>query len=185
MTKKKTKYNLISIGHVCHDLLEDKYILGGSVSYASALSSSIGKPSAIITSFGNDFQFTEFFDRHNISVINQESEATTIFQNVYIGDDRWQYLRSRADSIDNALILESSMDADILLLCPIADEVDINVLPGIKNDLLGVTIQGWLRKWDSEGRVSSKSMDWEKLSNADFVFLSYEDLGDQKISYLN
>ena len=44
------------------------------------------------------------------------------------------------------------------------------------NSLIAATIQGWLRKWDENGKVSPKEMDWEILKNVNIVFMSEDDI---------
>lgn len=159
---------------------DDVYVLGGSVSYASNYASGQEIATQIITSFSDDFLYRAFLEKRGISIINQAAISTTIFQNVYIAGDRWQYIRARAEDLSNDLIHNQCQDSQVVLLCPIADEIDPSIITELNNPIIGATIQGWLRQWDEEGKVTAKPMNWEALSKADFVFLSYEDISQQQ-----
>ena len=46
------KTNVLCIGHVCHDKMDNGYKLGGTVSYASLFAAQLGGNTEIITSAG-------------------------------------------------------------------------------------------------------------------------------------
>ena len=67
----------------------------------------------------------------------------------------------------------------IVLLGPIAQEVDPALASAFPGSLLGVVPQGWMRRWDAQGHVSRQ--DWHSaaivLAGAQALILSDEDLG--------
>ena len=79
------------IGHVCHDVILGGYAPGGAAYYAGLLAHRLSYQSAILTSFGEDFQFASQFGGIDLHVV--PSPETTVFENIYHPDgQRIQYL---------------------------------------------------------------------------------------------
>lgn len=174
-----SKLKYLSIGHCCHDLVDDGYVLGGTASYASMLAKRLGVDSHILTSYGDDFLFEKEFVDSNIPLNNCKADETTIFKNEYVGGQRTQTILARANTIGVEDLREYNEQFDIAHICPIADEVETNILHKLSNDTITlVTPQGWLRQWDNDGKVSYKEIDWSLLSGVDFVIISDEDVPD-------
>jgi sugar/nucleoside kinase (ribokinase family) len=88
-------------------------------------------------------------------------------------------LRAQATRIDLSQVPRAWRQASIIHLGPIASEVD-SVLPNnFSPALFGITPQGWMRQWDTQGRVSPAL--WQDaelaLKQAGAVVLSREDVG--------
>ena len=65
----------------------------------------------------------------------------------------------------------------IVLLGPVANEVDPKLLAQFPRSLVGLSVQGWLRQWDREGRVfASPPVLPKETAGAQVVFLSRQDL---------
>ena len=62
------------------------------------------------------------------------------------------------------------------MFCPIADEVDLDLLEYFPNAMKAATIQGWLRDWGEDGKVFPKSIEWQKLSPLDLLVFSDADI---------
>jgi len=182
----KSQVQFVSVGHCCHDKLDDKFILGGSASYASFVAQQLKCKSSIITSFGPDFLFRSEFERFGIELKYIPSIHTTIFENTYLPQGRVQYIHNTAAYISKDEINDSEMPADILLLCPIANEVDIDILDLYPNSLKGASIQGWLRSWGRDKKINSSIMDWSLLAGLDIVIISQEDIeySKQKLRHI-
>jgi len=165
----------LAVGHVCMDKIETGFVLGGSASYCCLYAHALGLQSEMITSYGKDFLFEESLK--NISITNYSASQTTIFQNIYAGEQRTQFLLGKANDlfIDNQLI--SKKTSKIIHLCPLADELFFKEKIETEQ-LVCMTIQGWLRARDQSQKVTFKMMDFEVLQNADIVVLSTEDLPD-------
>lgn len=166
----------LSIGHTCHDRLGARNILGGTASYASLVAKQLGLKTGILTSVGDDFAFFDFFEKNGIQVWNKKAARTTVFENIYQNGQRTQYLHARAETLFADDVPAECLPAKIVLFCPIADEVDFSIFEKFPHALKGATIQGWLRQWDKNGKVSPKEMDWPQLAAADVVIMSDADI---------
>ena len=185
--------DFLCIGHACHDRLGERNILGGTASYSSLVAKQLGLKTGILTSVGGDFGFFDFFEKNSIQVWNKPAERTTVFENIYRNNDvmtpdamtnddndknrqRIQYLHARAETLFADDVPAECLAANIVLFCPIADEVDFSVFRKFPHALKGATIQGWLRQWDDDGRVFPKKIDWPQLAAADVVIMSDADI---------
>lgn len=166
----------LCIGHCCHDKLEDRNVLGGTASYASLVAGRLGMKTGILTSLGPDFEFFRVFEERNIQVFSKSADKTTVFENIYRNGLRTQYLHERSATIYPDDVPAAWQSAPVVQFCPIADEVDFSLLRAFPNALRAATIQGWLRKWDSEGKISPKAMDWQQLAALDIVIMSDADI---------
>ena len=168
----------LAIGHTCHDWTSSGYILGGTASYVSLFAKKLENRVGIVTSYGVDFEFKETFK--DISIQNISAEKTTVFKNTYLASGREQYLLSRASTILAKDIPLDWQSAKMVHIGPIANEVDFSVINLFKNSIVCICPQGWMRRWDDDGKVFYKMIkDWEKLKQADLLILSQEDLGNQ------
>lgn len=164
------------VGHCCHDRHDDRNVLGGTVSYAALVARQLGQQTAVLTSTGPDFEFMEVFQENNIEVKQVAAARTTVFENIYRENSRIQYLHARASTLLPEHVPDHWRSAPVVQFCPIADEVDFSLLRAFPGSLTAATIQGWLRKWDQQGLVSPKSMDWQQLRGLDIVVMSDADI---------
>jgi len=147
----------------------------------------LGFRAGIVTASGKETSLEALNGIHLISI---ESRGSTTYENIYAKREhgRVQYLRAQAARIDLNTVPETWKRASIIHLGPIASELD-SVLPNdFSPALLGITPQGWMRQWDSEGRVSPTQ--WKNsepaLAQAGAVVLSREDVGgdDELIEHM-
>ena len=170
------KPDFLCIGHCCHDLKEGRKVLGGTASYASIVAKKLGRNPSVFTTVGRDFQFFNTFKELGIPFYYKLSKATTQFENRYSDGKRQQTIISRADDITTDDIPKAYRKIPVILIGPIADEIDARLIEFFNYGLVGVVIQGFLRSWDGSGKVVPKMMDWATLKYADIVFLSDEDI---------
>ncbi len=170
----------LCIGHFCHDLHEEAYLLGGTASYSSLLAQSMGYATAVLTSTGDDFAFSHQFQAAGIQVCNKPAPHTTVFKNHYSNGQRVQTIYRRAHTLYATDLPPDWQYPTLVLFCPIANEVDFSLLQRFPKSLKGACLQGWLRQWDEQGRISPKSMDWEQLKHLDVVIMSEEDIRDNE-----
>jgi sugar/nucleoside kinase (ribokinase family) len=176
MTVKENDIQYLCIGHSCHDMLNDKNILGGTTSYSSIVVKQLGLKVGVLTSVGNDFEFFDVFEKQNILFHNKRADKTTVFENIYEGTKRIQFIHARGETLYPKDVPAEWLNVPVVQFSLIADEADFSLLKTFPNALVGVTIQGWLRKWDEKGRVSAKAMDWVQLKAANLVIMSDADI---------
>jgi sugar/nucleoside kinase (ribokinase family) len=164
------------IGHVAHDLTPSGPRLGGTVSFAALTAHALGLRVGVVTAAGSETSLEPLKD---IPVISIESPQSTTFENIYTKNGRVQYLRAQASPIDFNSVPESWQRSPIIHLAPIANEIDSILPKQFSPTLLGITPQGWMRQWNSEGRVAPRT--WTNaesaLMQADAVAFSREDVG--------
>lgn len=166
----------LCIGHACHDVKGNSFILGGTASYSSMAATRLGAKAAAWVSCGDDFLFESVFSSNNIDFYKQKAPETTIFENIYRNGHRTQYLRAHAETMDFTQMPKHLTQSAIVHICPIADEIDYKSLDFFPNALIGLTPQGSMRQWDDAQKVSPKTMDWQVFSKADVVILSEDDM---------
>ena len=169
----------LAIGHFCYDVTPKGNVLGGSATYSTITARNLGFKACAITAVGDDFDRRDPL-LNGINVFYQESSDTTIFDNRY-GEDgqRQQFILALGARLTPQHITDDCANAEIVYLCPIADEVDPDCIRRFNGSLIGVTPQGWMRDCQSDSRVLAKR--WSSaafiLPNADVLILSDEDLG--------
>lgn len=168
--------DFLCIGFFCHDVHEDGYILGGTASYASLMASKLGKKTAVLTSVGEDFLFLDTFKQAGITTLNKVAPKTTVFENKYQHSIRTQYIYDRALTLEFSDVLHHWRKTPIVKLCSIANEIDASLFSAFPDALVGATIQGLLRQWDKNGKITPKAMDWNLLSSVNVVLLSDADI---------
>ncbi len=169
----------LSVGHFCYDVSPNGYILGGSASYSTLTAQNLGYCARAVTAVGANFdRQTPLLD--GIETVYHTSADTTIFDNRYDENGyRQQFILGAARRLKGADIPTEWHDSDIAYLCPIADEVSAEVVHCFSEDtLIGATPQGWLRQWDTDGKVEAKRWETAKdiLPYIDVLILSDEDI---------
>ncbi len=162
--------SFLAIGHVTNDLLRGGVVPGGSALYAALAAAHLGCRARILTSHGRDFVGLPLLEAAGVTVSGGGGPRTTTFENVYAGGTRVQRVHAVAER------LELPGEADVVLACPVADEVAPSVLRG---GLVGAGLQGWLRAIAPDGSVSRRVLpDLSFLAPCRVVFLSREDVDD-------
>jgi len=151
--------DFLAIGHVCHDWTPSGNVLGGTASYAAFFAKKMNLQTAILTSFGSDFEFQNRFQ--NISLHSIPSTQTTFFKNIYDGSHRQQFLLKKSNNIFTNHIPDNFQNPKMVLLGPIANEIDFDILDKFENSMIAICPQGWMRRWNSEGKVYHQMLeDW-------------------------
>lgn len=163
------------IGHVAKDLTPNGPRLGGTVAYAALTARALGLRVGAVSASGKEISLDAL---NAIPIISIESPQTTTFENIYTENGRVQYLRAQASPIDFSSVPETWRHTPIIHLAPIAGEIDSTLPKGFSPKLVGLTPQGWMRQWDSQGRVSPRV--WlhpePALMQAGAVIISREDV---------
>jgi sugar/nucleoside kinase (ribokinase family) len=180
MTLAHNEVDYLAIGHVAHDLNNEGYTLGGSVAYAGRTAAALGWDVGIITSSAES---TNLDALDGIQIFNLLAAESTTFENVYTQRGRMQILHSVSRKIEPVTIPSEWNNAKLVHLAPIANEVDQQLVHHFSSAFIGLTPQGWLRRWDDSGLVFQTG--WEAIEEviqyADATVISTEDLqGDER-----
>jgi hypothetical protein len=152
-----TSPDFLVVGTTTKDLTPDGPTLGGTATYAALTMARLGLNTAIVTSAVpvvlNDPLLS------GVSCVNVPSKVMTTFRNVYDGTDRTQYVEAVASLMDYDHISEKWRRTPLVLLGPLVDDVNENLAERLRADaghekdsqLIGASIQGWLRQWDERG----------------------------------
>ena len=147
----------LTIGHVTRDLHPDgSFSLGGTVTFAALTACRLGVVTAIVTCADAELLAEIPVRLPGIGLAARPSPATTTFVNLYHEGFRTQYLRARADQLLLEDVPESWRDAPVVLLGPLAQELSpalVRLFPRRPGAIIAATPQGWLRRWDDDGRV--------------------------------
>jgi 1D-myo-inositol 3-kinase len=179
----KSNPDFLVIGHVTKDLQEDGYTIGGTVTFASLTARNLGQRTAVVTRASPDLSLNPLYQ--GIEVLRLPSPATSTFQNLYSADGtRTQFLRAVAGQIKAEDIPPAWREAKVVHLGPLTDELEGSIVNVFPNSLIGVTPQGWMRRWDGDGQVFPKPWDGaaEVLARAKVVVCSENDIeGDENV----
>lgn len=173
-----TTPDFLAIGHVTKDLLSGGgYVVGGTATYAALTAHGLGLSVAVLTSAPPDLDLSHLMRGIDLHVV--PSPAATTFENIYEGQRRYQFVHSTASPLRASYLPPAWRQASIVLLGPLVDELGLDWLGAFPAALVGVTPQGWMRQWNSNGRVMSKPwLDAERiLSSVDVLVFSEEDVG--------
>ncbi len=151
--------------------------------YSATTAQRLGLQAAIVTACApQDDYLLDSARREGVWVHAASSSFTTTFRNIY--DDkgkRTQGIFAQASTIQLSDVPQEWLGAAIIHLGPVAQELPDDMAPHLPDCLLGVTPQGWMRQWDSEGVVGHSA--WplppalDQLPNNSFLVVSIEDLG--------
>ncbi len=171
--------DFVVVGHLTRDEHADgSRTLGGATAFAAIAARQLGYHPGILTSAAADFPQPALL--RDIELVRLPSPTTTTFRNVYQGGKRQQFVRDVARPIAATDLPDDWSDAKIALLGPLAGELASDFVHAFSdNTLVGVSPQGWMRRWDNTGRVRPQA--WtlapDVLPHADVLILSEEDLG--------
>ena len=170
--------DFLVVGHVVQDLLDDGWRAGGAVTYAGSLARNLGLRTKVLTSCTEDFPIEEHLP--GIEVCRVASDQTTQIRNVYTPEGRKQWVPRRAARITAKDLPGEWRDPPVVLLGPVAGEVDSDIANAFRGSLIGVGVQGWLRNIGPNDEVTPVSPDqWDSRAlheAADALFVSEEDL---------
>lgn len=170
------------IGHITADLLPDGgRVLGGTVSYAAPVVCAFGWPVRVLTSAAAGEPLVSRLEPFVSDLVVIPSKETSTFENIYTPAGRTQYIRGVASHIRLDDVPPDWMTSPLVHLAPLTGEVDPELAQHFKRAnpaaVVMLTLQGWLRQWDSDGRVHFKRwFDPDALQYIDIVVFSEEDI---------
>ncbi|HEY7415386.1 MAG TPA: PfkB family carbohydrate kinase [Ktedonobacteraceae bacterium] len=179
----KAAPDFVVLGHITRDIQPDgSFSLGGTATFAALTAQRLGTDSGIVTRA--DAQLLRSLSEllPDITIHARSSDATTTFANTYTSQGfRIQHLHAHAEALRPDDVPNDWLAAPIILFGPLAQEIDASftsLFPHRQGRIVAATPQGWLRRWDSDGRVWPTP--WQAapqiLPNLDALILSRDDL---------
>ena len=180
----QTKIDYLVIGHITRDIAPEKpsgYKVGGTVTFSGRVAQALGCRTAVLTSARPDYNMSPALDGVLTHVIPAEQDS--IFDNIYQDNNRVQVLYGVAEKIKLADLPQGWEHPAIVHLGPLTNEVDPQFIHAFPNSLIGITPQGWMRRWGDDGRIYARSFPAEQmlLENAAATVISEEDLLDDEM----
>ncbi len=167
------------LGHICRDIIPDGYKMGGTAAYSAVVARELGCRTAVLTSSSpRDAWEVEL---PGIAICDVPAEQTTTFENIYLPDGRVQIIHAVAKTLEVDDIPEPWLRAKIVHLGPINREIDPAVAFAFSNSMIGLTPQGWMRRWNEDGHIYARKWEMARdiLPLAAATIISDEDLLDR------
>ena len=163
------------IGHLSGDRTPDGIQLGGTAAYSALTARALGLRVGIVTAWSEDLPLHLL---QSIPLAGELVDQSTSFENTITEGSRAQTIHHVAPSLDYYHIPEPWRTASIVHLGPIAQEVEPSIVRHFPDAFLGITAQGWLREWDTAGKVINA--EWPEapfmLNKIDATVISVEDV---------
>lgn len=174
----------VAVGHATLDLVGDEPRPGGAALYAALTAYRLGSTVGVLTSLGPDFPPGAL--PPEIEVVAVPAPRTTRFRHAAGLKGRALTLLDRAADLGASALPAAWREAELALLCPVANEVD-PALAAEFSGAVGAAAQGWLRARDAAGAVVPAP--WEAASlvlpHVQALFLSEEDAGSFEAEMLD
>jgi len=168
----------VVVGHVCRDIVADVpgWRPGGAAFYAAAAAAKLGYTVGVLTAGASEVQALEALP--NTMVVSLDAKKSTTYENIYEAGVRQQYVRAVAPLLPVDLVPPEWIRAPVVLLAPVAGEVPPSMVRMFPRSLLGISLQGYLRRCDADGAVSYQPWQHasEMLPYAAAVIFSDEDM---------
>lgn len=176
---RRAPVDYLIVGHLSRDETPSGDRLGGTAAFAGLTAAAFGVRVGVVTSASEVLDLSPLKGLR-LHVI--ESPESTSFVNEYVDNKRQQRLHGRALDLDLECVPDAWRDSRWVHLAPIADEIDPGMASEFHASTLLLTPQGWLRRWNADGRVSRKDADdvFRTLPSGDIAILSEEDINGEK-----
>ena len=169
----------VVVGHVTLDRFGDEVRPGGSAAYAAVTAHRLGLTAGLLTSHGDDFPLDALPPQ--IEVITIPAPSTTTFGHAVVKGARAMTVGSAARPLTPSDVPEDWLDAPLVLLAPVLNEVDPLLAATFTGGTVAASAQGWLRGLDGEMRVVPRP--WVSpetlLAWVQALFLSREDISTE------
>ncbi len=176
----------LAIGHITEDVWPDGKTPGGTVMYSSRAARALVDRVAVLTAAAPAMDLAAALP--GIEVHRLEALRTTQFENRYTPAGRVQYVSPCPVRLNPDHLTHAMRTSAVVHLGPVCNEVSAEIATQAGDDIfVGVTPQGWLRRWDDRGRVESCADYWvdasKVLSRANAVVTSIDDIaGDWEVA---
>lgn len=168
--------DFVAIGHVTLDRFPDGVRPGGAALFAAVTAHRLGLRAGILTSHGDDFPLDDVPPQ--IEVVTLEAPQTTTFVHGREDGRRTLAVEATARPLGLVDLPEDWVDADLVLLAPVLNEVEPALADAFSGAAVGAAAQGWLRAFGPDGAVGTApwSPDLALLAAVQALFVSTEDI---------
>ncbi len=176
----------LAIGHVTDDLWPEGNTPGGTVTYSSRAARAFVPHVKVLTAADVAFDTQAAFPA--ISVCRVDAPATTRFRNIYTPEGRVQVVSPCPVTLQPDDLTAEMRNSRIVHLAPVCNEVSAAIAGAVEPDtFVGITPQGWMRRWNGDGHVESRADNWVEaaavLPRANAVVISIDDVaGDWSVA---
>ncbi len=172
--------DFVAIGHVTLDRFGESTRPGGSALYAAVAAHRLGLSVGLLTSHGDDFPLDVIPPK--IEVVSVPAADTTRFEHRHDAGGRVSHVRAVAGALTMADVPEDWREASLILLAPVADEVDPMIATLFTDGAVGGAAQGWVRHVQPDGLVVPRPWGSPErlLQSVQALFLSREDIRGQE-----
>ena len=115
-----------------------------------------------MTSFGPEYSLDAL--PSGLEVVRVPSERTTNYRVDESRQGRTLTLLARAADIEEGHLPESWREVPLVMLCPVANEVDPGLAAVFEQASVGVAPQGWMRARGKGGVVAPQRWEWLLIS---------------------
>lgn len=170
----------LAIGHVTLDRFGDEVRPGGGALYSAITAHRLGRSVGILTSHGAEFPLEVVPPA--IEVVTLEAPATTVFEYQDSEGPRVMRVTATASPLTSRDVPEDWRESPLVLLAPVIQEVDPDLVAAFGDATVAAAAQGWLRTLDDQGGV--KAVTWDSprdvLNRLQALFVSAEDVRGQE-----
>lgn len=176
-------YDYVTIGHVTLDVIEDhpagrRSQPGGGAFYSALQAARLGLRALIVTK-GVPAEIEGVLGpyREEVDVHVIPAQSTTTLATWGAGGERVQRVCAWAGAIEEPLAEQLAVQASIVHYAPVARETTPQAW--IEGAFVGLTPQGLVRSWSTDGRIRSAALQASMLPRRfDAVVLSEKERGD-------
>src|ERR1700675_1456965 len=140
----------------------------------------LGLSVGILTSHADDYPLELIPPQ--IEVVSVPADATTTFVHDTTSTPRTMRVSAVARTLGAADVPEDWIDAPLVLLAPVSDEIDPHLVTAFNGPTLAAAAQGWMRALEADGAVSPTR--WTPpdflLGRLQAIFVSTEDVAGQE-----
>ncbi|HUG36413.1 MAG TPA: PfkB family carbohydrate kinase [Candidatus Limnocylindrales bacterium] len=167
--------DFVAIGHVTVDRTPEGSAPGGSAYYAAHTAHRLGLGVGLLTSRGPDFPDGALPPG---AVVDVPAPDTTTFEIGRVATGRSLRLRSRASDLGVEHLPPEWRSVPLILVCPVANEVDPLLVRAFPEGAVAVAAQGWLRRLGARGAITPEQWEsaFEVLPHVQALVVSAEDV---------
>lgn len=171
-----SQIDYLVIGHISQDIVPGGFAPGGTALYSAHAAQALGCRAAVITSVDPAYDIERIMAGIAVHIV--PAKRSTVFENTFEHSTRRQSVFSVAEKIRSSDVPAVWQRAPIVHLGPIVGEIEPDMIRHFSNSLVGLTPQGWFRRWGEDRHVTA--VEWPEADSvlplASVVITSLEDL---------